>query len=181
MPRVQTRTQSEAIRAKPCSTLSCRYSITRSLIIDIGGNAPAQRRDIDVMHASLAREIERMRGRRAHRDAWAHHTHARKRRRVAIDASARGHQVVDARRCETAERDVVYVIFRKRLPHISLGVMVLFERPGRARDAVFELHAGAYLFHSQMVAAHDPARLPDAGQSIRPHARFAECFRILAL
>ena len=100
--------------------------------------ALAQRRDVDLVHAAGAGEVERMRRRRAHRDARSHHAHARQRGEVGIDAAAGGDDVVGVGRRQAAERHVVHVILGKRLPDIAGAVIVQLDRPGGARDRIVE-------------------------------------------
>ena len=76
----------------------------------------AQRRRVDLMHAARAGEIERVRGRRAHRDARAHHAHAGKRRDIAVDVAPGRDHVVALGRHQAAERHGVQVIVAETPP-----------------------------------------------------------------
>ena len=140
----------------------------------------SQRSQVDRVHASAVGQVQRMRGRRAHRDAGSHHADARECRGVGVDASPGRHDVVRTRRGQATERHIMHMVLGERLPGISFDVMMLFERPSRAGDAVLELHSLAQLVHGEMVAAHDPARLADTRQAVRAHPRLAKRLRKLA-
>src|SRR5262249_47289219 len=66
---------------------------TLSYLIDVVPDPLAQRRNIYLLHAASAGEIERVRGGRPHRDAGAHHPHARQRRGIGIDTTANGDEI----------------------------------------------------------------------------------------
>ena len=123
---------------------------TRSIVVP---HALAQRRDVDLLHAAAAGEIERVRGGRPHGDAGAHDPHARERRAVAVDAAAGRHDVVGLGRDQAAERHVVQVVVGERLPDIALRAVVQLDRPGRARDGVGKLGAGAHVVDRELLAA----------------------------
>ena len=117
----------------------------------------------------------------AHRDAGAHDAHARERGKIGVDAAAGRDDVVGFDRRHAAERNVVRVIFRECLPDIAGAVIVQFDRPGGAADGVVELRAVAHFVERELVAAHDPAGLADAGIAIGAHARIAEARREFVL
>src|SRR5262245_29544715 len=66
--------------------------------LDVVPYALAQCREVDLLHAAAAREIERMRGSGPHGDAGAHHPHAGECRAVTIDAAPGGNNIVSLAR-----------------------------------------------------------------------------------
>ena len=113
-----------------------------------------------------AGEVERMRGGGAHRDARAHHAHARERRDVAVDAAPGRHDVVGLGRHEAAERHVVQVVVAERLPDIALGRSC--SSIGQAVRAIASGNGpGAHVVDGQLLAPDDPARLADAEDARR--------------
>ena len=80
-----------------CASLRSRLSCS----------ALAQRRRVDLMHAAVAGEVERVRRRRAPWRCRAHHAHARERGEIGVDAAAGGDHVVGFGRRQAAERNVM--------------------------------------------------------------------------
>ncbi len=150
------------------------------LALQIVAQPRLQRADVDLVHAAVAREVERMGRGGAHRDARPHHAHARQRRIVRIDAAAGDHDVVGVRRSEAAERHIMHVIITERAPDMVVAGIVQLDRPGRARDRVVELPPRHHVVDGELLAAANPAGLTHAGEAVGAHARLAERLRKLA-
>ena len=117
-----------------------------------------------------------MRGGRTHRDARAHHADGRQRIDVGVDAAAGGDDVVGVLRQHAAERDVVDVAVRKRLPVHQLLRVVQLDPPGATRDGVGGPIARRMSSSVELAAAHDPAGLADAGVAVVRTRAFAKIF-----
>src|SRR5262249_38545567 len=113
-------------------------------------------------------------GRRPHGDARPHHPHARQRGEIGVDAAAGRDQIIGLGRCQAAERNVVHVVFGKRLPDVAGTVVVQFDRPRGAADRIRKLGTIAYFIDRELVAARNPSGLPDPGIAVGAHARLPE-------
>ena len=143
-----------------------RYASNLVHPLDIVFHALAQCRRVDLMHTARTGQIERMRGRRAHRDARAHDAHAGQCRDIAVDAAPGRDHVVALVRHEAAHRHIVQMVVAKRLPHMALRRVVQLDRPAGARDRVGKFASRAHVLDGELLAPGDPARLADAERAV---------------
>src|SRR5918992_1740489 len=81
-----------------------------SSVLQIGPQPLPQLGEVDVVHAALAGQLERVRGAGAHGRARAHHADAGQRGGVAVDAATGGEEVVHVRGGHGTQRYVVHVV-----------------------------------------------------------------------
>src|SRR6267154_6891966 len=108
-------------------------------------------------------QIQRMRGSRAHPDAWPHHSYRRQRYDVSIDAAADGDQVLGFGGNQAPQRHIVHMVVTEYFPSRLIRCIVDLNRPCAADDGVREFPAGTHIVCSKGVSANDPSGLPYTG------------------
>ena len=89
---------------------SVRSTMPSSAPIEVVGEPPLEGGVVDRVDGAGARQVERVRGGRAHRDARTHDADGRQRAHVRIHAPPRGDDVVGVPGHHARERDVVDVV-----------------------------------------------------------------------